>query len=158
MSASTAPLSAPKSATKPFVAIFAGLAVVVALIGSARIGGYQPPSSLPDNAVLQTRILHVEDTEAGAVIVQDAKTGENIITYKMGEGSFFRATLRTLVHDRLHKGLGIEGNFRLETHSGDQLFLIDEVTGKALPMNAFGPANAAVFAALMSNPKQGEGQ
>jgi putative photosynthetic complex assembly protein len=154
MSVNTAPLSE----TKPFAAIFAGLVVVVLLIGSVRLGGYQPPSSIPDNVVLNTRLLHVEDTPQGGVIVNDAQTGQNIITYQLGEGSFFRATLRTLVHDRLHKGLGIDGNFRLETHTGDQLYLIDEVTGKALPMNAFGPANAAVFAALMSNHNQGEGQ
>ncbi len=154
MSVNTAPLSE----TKPFAAIFAGLVVVVLLIGSLRLAGYQPPSSIPSNAVLQTRMLKVEDGASGIVVVRDAQTGEEIITYGMGEGSFFRATLRTLVHDRQHKGLGIEGNFRLETHSGNQLFLIDEVTGKALPMNAFGPANAAVFAALMSNHKQGEGQ
>ena len=154
MSASTAPVSE----AKPFAAIFAGLIVVFALIGAVRLGGYRPPSSVPDNNVLQTRILHVEDTASGAVIVRDAVSGRNIVTYQMGEGSFFRATLRTLVHDRQHKGLGIEGNFRLESHSGDQLYLIDEVTGKALPMNAFGPANAAVFAALMSNNLKGEGQ
>jgi putative photosynthetic complex assembly protein len=134
------------------------LAVVFLLIGVVRLGGYQPPSSLPDDAVLQTRVLQVEDTEGGAVTVSDAKTGEKIITYGMGEGSFFRATLRTLVHDRQHKGLPTEGNFRLETHTGNQLYLIDEVTGKALPMNAFGPGNAAVFAALMSTPSKGEGQ
>ncbi len=146
------------SETKPFRAIFAGLVVVFALIAAGRLAGYQPPSSLPDDPATQTRVLQVEDSAQGAVTVRDAQTGENITTYQRGEGSFFRATLRTLVHDRLHKGLSLEGNFRLETHSGNQLFLIDEVSGKALPMNAFGPANTAVFAALMSNPKQGESQ
>ncbi len=148
----------PQSAAKPFTAIFAGLVAVVLLIGAVRLQGYQPPSSIPDDTVLQTRELQVEDLSSGAVTVRDAQTGQNIVTYQMGEGSFFRATLRTLVHDRLHKGFGLEGNFRLESHAGDRLFLIDEVTGKALPMNAFGPANAAVFAALMSNPSKGEGQ
>jgi putative photosynthetic complex assembly protein len=143
---------------KPFGLIFVGLMIVVVLIAAARLSGYQPPPSLPGDIASQFMVLKVEDSAEGAVIVRNATTGEKIITYKRGEGSFFRATLRTLVHDRQHKSLNLEGNFRLETHAGGQLFLIDEVSGKTLSMNAFGPANTAVFAALMSNPKQGESQ
>ncbi len=143
---------------KPFGAIFIGLVFVVMLIGAARLSGYQPPSSLPADVASQVLVLKVEDSTDGAVIVRNAKTGEPIATYKSGEGSFFRATLRALVHDRMHKSVNREGNFRLETHSGNQLFLIDETSGKTLSMNAFGPANTAVFAALMFNPKQGESQ
>ncbi len=146
------------SETKPFMFIFAGLALVILLIGSARLGGYHPPSSLPSEPALQTREIAVEDSTLGSVIVRDAKTGEQLALYKSGEGSFFRATLRTLVHDRMHKGLTREGNFRLESHSGNQLFLIDEVSGKTLSMNAFGPSNTAVFAALMPTSQKGVSQ
>jgi putative photosynthetic complex assembly protein len=138
---------------KPFAVIFAGLVLVVVLIGSARLAGYRPPPTLPADVALQTRVLQVEDSSLGSVVVRDGKTGDLIATYKRGEGSFFRATLRTLVHDRMHKGLSLAGNFRLETHGKNQLFLIDEVSGKTLAMNAFGPSNAAVFAALLSTPK-----
>ncbi len=146
------------SATKPFIAIFAGLAAVLVLIGAARLNGYQPPPSLPSDPALQSRELAIEDSSEGAVVVRDAKTHATISIYKRGEGSFFRATLRTLVHDRQHKSLSQDGNFRLETHKGNQLFLIDEVSGKTLSMNAFGPSNTAVFAALLSTPNQGESQ
>jgi putative photosynthetic complex assembly protein len=148
----------PTSETKPFIVIFAGLAVVILLIGSARLAGYRPSPSIPAEPALAMRELSVEDSTEGSVIVRDAKTGETIASYKRGEGSFFRATLRTLVHDRLHKGFSLKGNFRLENHSGNRLFLIDEVSGKTLAMNAFGPTNTAVFAALMFNPNQGESQ
>lgn len=143
--------------TKAFKFIFAGLACVFVLIGSMRIAGYKPPSSLPIEPALQIRVLAVEDAPEGKVMVRDAKTGELIVTYNRGEGSFFRATLRTLVNDRRHKGLASGGNFRLEAHAGNQLFLIDETSGKTLSMNAFGPSNTAVFAALISNKKEGEG-
>ena len=143
--------------TKPFRSIFIGLACVFLLIGGFRLAGYQPPPSLPTEPASQMRELKVEDSAEGSVTVLDAKTGEKIVQYNRGEGSFFRATLRTLVHDRLRKGLTLDGNFRLETHLGNQLFLIDEVSGKTLSMNAYGPANMAVFAALMSNQKKGEG-
>ena len=143
--------------SKAFRFICVGLVAVVITIGSLRLAGYQPPPSLPNEPALATRVLAVEDADQGTVIVRDAKTGENIATYKHGEGSFFRATLRTLVNDRRHKGLALDGNFRLEAHSGHQLFLIDETSGKTLSMNAFGPTNTAVFAALISNQKEGEG-
>lgn len=146
------------SETKPFMFIFAGLVLIILLIGSARLAGYQPPSSLPNEPALQSREIAVEDSTLGSVVVRDAKTGEQIAIYKSGEGSFFRATLRTLVHDRMHKGLTQNGNFRLEMHSGNQLFLIDEVSRKTLSMNAFGPSNTAVFAALMPTSKQGVSQ
>lgn len=143
--------------SKIFAAVFTGLGAVIVMIGLARVDGYAPPPSLPDDVASQTRELKVEDAALGSVIVRDAKTGENILTYGMGEASFFRATLRTLVNDRRHKSASIDGNFRLETHLGNQLFLIDEVTGKTLSMNAFGPVNTAVFSALMSNHNKGEG-
>ncbi len=143
--------------SKAFRLIAMGLIAVVVAIGSLRLSGYQPPPSLPNEPALATRVLAVEDADQGTVIVRDAKTGENIATYRHGEGSFFRATLRTLVNDRRHKGLALDGNFRLEAHSGHQLFLIDETSGKTLSMNAFGPTNTAVFTALISNQKEGEG-
>ena len=61
------------------------------------------------------------------------------------------------MNDRRHKGIPLEGDFRLERHNGNQLFLIDEATGKTLSLNAYGPANTAAFAAFMSNQKKGEG-
>ena len=143
--------------TKPFRSIFIGLAGVFLLIGAFRLAGYQPPPTLPTDPASQVRELQVTDSAEGSVTVRDVKTGETIVQYQRGQGSFFRATLRTLVHDRMRKGLTLDGNFRLETHMGNQLYLIDEVSGKALAMNAFGPANTAVFTALMSNQKKGEG-
>ena len=141
--------------SRAFTFIFLGLGAVFLSIGFLRLAGYKPPPSIPDEPALATRVLAVEDAAQGTVIVRDAKTGENIVTYKHGEGSFFRATLRTLVNDRRHKGLALGGNFRLEAHSGHQLFLIDETSGKTLSMNAFGPSNTEVFAALMPNWKKG---
>ena len=135
------------SVDKPFGVIFAGLAAIVVLIGIARLAGVQPPPSLPLVAATQTREIMVEDGALGSVIVRDAKTGVMIKTYKSGEGSFLRATLRALVNGRKHQGLSSQGNFRLESYAGPQLFLTDEVSGKTLSMNAFGPTNTAVFAA-----------
>lgn len=149
--------AAPIISQKPFAAIFVALALTVVAIGSARLSGYQPPSVLPAQTPDVARVLQFEDAPQGTVIVRDVKTGEQIASFGRGEGSFVRATLRALVNDRRHKGIPLEGDFRLERHNGNQLYLIDEATGKTLSLNAYGPANTAAFAAFMSNQKKGEG-
>lgn len=143
---------------KPFVAIFIALALTVLAIGASQLSGYQPPPTLPAAAAEETRLLRFEDAQQGVVIVRDANSGETIATFGRGEGSFVRATLRALVHDRIRKAVTNEGDFRLERHAGPQWFLIDEASGKTLSLNAFGPDNTAAFAVFMSNQKKGEGQ
>lgn len=143
---------------KPFAAIFIALGLTVLAIGASQLSGYQPPPILPAVASEETRWLEFEDASQGTVIVRDAKSGETIATFGRGEGSFVRATLRALIHDRIRKGVSKQGDFRLERHAGPQWFLIDEASGKTLSMNAFGPDNTAAFAAFMINQKKGEGQ
>ena len=150
--------AAPIISQKPFAAIFIALALTVVAIGASRLSGYQPPASLPTLAPDEVRLLKFDDAPQGNVIVSDAKTGETIKTFGRGEGSFVRATLRALVHDRIRKGVSAEGNFRLERHAGPQFFLIDEASGKTISLNAFGPDNTTAFAAFMSTSKRGEGQ
>jgi putative photosynthetic complex assembly protein len=151
-------LTAPIFPQKPVMAVAGLMMVTVLLIGSMKLAGYQPDKTLPSSVSDASRTIRAEDASEGRVIVSDAKTGEIIATYHRGEGSFFRAALRALVNTRKHMGLSVGGDFRLESHNGSQLFLIDDTSGKVLPLNAFGPANTAVFAAFMSNPKQGESQ
>jgi putative photosynthetic complex assembly protein len=150
--------TSPIISQKPFAAIFVALALMVAVIGASRLAGFQPSTSLPVQTAEETRWLHFADAPQGSVVVRDVKTGETVKTFGRGEGSFVRATLRALVHDRIRKGTSNEGDFRLERHKGPQFFLIDEATGKTISLNAFGPSNTAAFAAFMSNQKKGEGQ
>jgi putative photosynthetic complex assembly protein len=150
--------TAPIISQKPFATIMFALCLTFLAIGASRLSGYQPPSSLPAQASDETRLLQFEDAPQGSVLVRDALTGETIATFGRGEGSFVRATLRALVHDRIRKGITNEGHFRLERHAGPQFFLIDEASGKTLSLNAYGPDNTAAFAAFMFNPKKGEGQ
>jgi putative photosynthetic complex assembly protein len=143
--------------TKPFAAIMAGLVLTMVVIGASRLAGYEPASSLPQTEPAALRTLQFEDAPQGTVIVRDAQTLETIHSFGRGEGSFVRATLRALVNHRKHQGIPLGGDFRLERHAGGQLFLIDEATAKTISLNAFGPANTAVFAAFLSTEK-GEGQ
>jgi putative photosynthetic complex assembly protein len=142
---------------KPFVAILAALAMIMALIAVSRLSGFEPENSLPGQAAEATLRLKFEDAPGGVVLVRDAATGKVIEDFGTGEGAFLRATLRALVNQRRKDGATAQGDFRLERHNGHQIYLIDEATGRALALNAFGPDNTAVFAAFMSNQK-GEGQ
>jgi putative photosynthetic complex assembly protein len=151
-------LTAPIFPQKPVIAVAGLMLVTVLLIGTMKLVGYHPDPTLPATPPDASRTIKVEDASEGRVIVSDAKTGETITTYHRGEGSFVRAALRALVNTRKHMGLAVGGDFRLESHNGQKLYLIDDTSGKVLPLNAFGPANTAVFAAFMSNPKQGESQ
>jgi putative photosynthetic complex assembly protein len=135
----------------PLLATVLSLATVVAMIGAARTHGIRPEPSLPQATPLEQRILRFEDAAQGNVVVRDAKTGDVIQTFGRGEGAFVRATVRALVHDRIKQGIQSSDDFRLETHNGAQLFLIDEASGRAISLNAFGPTNTAAFAAFMSN-------
>jgi putative photosynthetic complex assembly protein len=142
---------------KPFVAIIAALGFIMALIAVSRLSGFEPESSLPTQVADETVLLKFEDAAGGVVLVRDAATGKVIEDYGIAEGVFVRATLRALVNQRRKEGVTAHGDFRLERHNGHQFYLIDEATGRALALNAFGPSNTAVFAAFMSNQK-GEGQ
>lgn len=150
-------LAHPIVSQKPFAAIVAALALVVVAIGGARLSGFTPPSSLPAQQPDAVRVLKFEDADAGIVFVRDAKSGDIIQKFGIGEGAFLRATLRALVNDRRKQGNTEQGDFRLERHTGGQHYLIDEATGRSISLNAFGPDNSAVFAAFMSNQQKGEG-
>jgi putative photosynthetic complex assembly protein len=147
----------PVMSQKPFVAILAALAMIMALIAVSRLSGFEPESSLPNQAAEETMRLKFEDAAGGVVLVRDSATGKVIEDFGTGEGAFLRATLRALVNQRRKEGATAQGDFRLERHNGHQFYLIDEATGRTLALNAFGPDNTAVFAAFMSNQK-GEGQ
>jgi putative photosynthetic complex assembly protein len=143
---------------KAFVGVALALASTVVLMTATKHFGVSTPDAAQSTSPDATLTLRVDDAPQGSVIVRNAETGGTIKEFKRAEGSFLRAALRALVNDRRHKGATLQGDFLLERHSGGQLYLIDGVTGKKLSLNAYGPDNAAVFAAFMSNPKKGEGQ
>jgi putative photosynthetic complex assembly protein len=131
------------------IAVAVALALTLAAIGAARYSGFKPETTLPQVAALQVRVLQFEDAKNGRVVVRDATTKRVIQEFGSGQGTFIRATIRALVNDRKRRGITNTGDFRLEAHTGQQLFLIDEASGKAISLNAFGPDNAAAFAAFM---------
>jgi putative photosynthetic complex assembly protein len=136
---------------KAMLGIATALALTIAAIASAKLSGFQPESSLPKQVPERVRSISFENATSGTVVVNDAQSGEQLKRFASDEGAFVRATLGALVNDRKRRGITATGNFRLEVHTGKQLFLIDEASGKVISLNAFGPDNAAAFAAFLKN-------
>ncbi len=130
------------------------------LVGSAMLGSLvftgwhqyqkaQTPEPAPVVGVLDSRQLVFRDARDGSVEVIDATTRETLEPI-VGEAGFARGVLRGLAQARLRQG-GTSGEpFELRAESAGTLRLIDPVTGRAVDLTVFGPANAAVFQSYLN--------
>ncbi len=122
-----------------------GLAVLtLAVVSWQRLSGARPADA---PAATWQRALHFEDRPNGDVAVVDAQDRAEIARFS-GEQGFLRGALRTLARERLRSGLGPAEPFVLSGHANGRLTLSDPATGMRIPLESFGPGNAAVFAPL----------
>jgi len=70
-----------------------------------------------------------------------------------GEGGFVRSTLRSLVRERRRQGVGDGPPFEVSIPGPGQVLLADPATGRRVPLEAFGPTNAAAFARFIGEPE-----
>lgn len=94
-----------------------------------------------------TRTLHFQDTATGDIEVIDAKVNAAVAHFS-GEHGFLRGTLRALTRERALRGIGPAQPFELVGHVDGRLTLRDPATGQRIPLQSFGPTNAAVYAGL----------
>ena len=126
------------------------IAFTIALVGAARL------ELLPEverSAVEQvaSRDLQFQDSADGSILVVDAEAGEQIDRVEPGTNGFLRATMRGLANERKQRGLSREVPFRLTYWEDGSLSLDDLATGQRVNLEAFGPTNAGVFAALLND-------
>jgi putative photosynthetic complex assembly protein len=128
-----------------------GLVLVTCLLAVAafRFAGHQPREVSYRDAVASAR-LGFSDLGAGTVRIYDWDRGIELDTLAAGEGSFIRGVLRSLVRERRARGLVTEDPFTLLQYPDGSLVLEDPLTDERIELWAFGPANAGVFAALLS--------
>jgi putative photosynthetic complex assembly protein len=136
-----------KSDTVPWAVKFLGSLLLVTLIGVgfARIQGYSAQQA--DAATVWQRDLIFTDGPEGTVLVIDAHSKKEIAKFE-GEQGFLRSTLRALVRERRREGMGAETPLNLIGRADGRLTLLDPSTHQRIDLEAFGPANAAVFANL----------
>jgi putative photosynthetic complex assembly protein len=92
----------------------------------------------------------VEDRAGGGEIpILDGRTGEVLVVLPPGEGGFLRGAVRPLTRERTIRSADPSEPYRLTRWSDGRLTLMDPVSEIQMDLGAFGPDNAAAFAALL---------
>jgi putative photosynthetic complex assembly protein len=131
----------------PFAVLALGATVVLGC-GAARWAGYA--SQPAPQKILATISLNFADAPDGSVLVRNALTGALIETVPPRGGGFLRSTMRVMATEREADHLGAAPPFTLTAMTGNRLALTDTATNQTLELEAFGPSNAAEFAAILS--------
>ena len=93
--------------------------------------------------------FRAEDQVDGSIVLRDVADPRIVGWLRPGEDGFVRGTLRGLAQARQRGGQGPEAPFSLTRFADGRLALADEATGRAVPLEVFGPTNAQAFARLM---------
>lgn len=125
------------------------LAFTLLAVAAVRWSGV--PTREPDAATISERSLRFEDRADGSVSVVDHATGQEVQRVQ-GEAGFLRGALRALTRERHARGIGQAAPFLLSARADGRLTLSDPQTGARLDLESFGPANAGVFARLLTPP------
>ena len=144
--------SAANSATyKPVIVsrvALIGAAALVALVTVAALARRDAAVAPALAPVVRTRAVLFADRTDGAVVVTDA-ADRQLVAVETGQLGFLRQTMRGLALDRQAQGGQPGAPFTLTYYADHRLILRDPVTGRQVELEAFGPTNAAVFAALL---------
>jgi len=119
-----------------------------------RISGNPPISQVPQpEQVIQSSELRFKDGPEGTVSVfevVDDQTELLVDVIEVGEGGFIRGLLRSLARARRANDIGDEHPFLLTEQADGSLFLEDPMTEQRIYLQAFGPASAESFKALLT--------
>jgi putative photosynthetic complex assembly protein len=140
----------------PRLPLFGAIALVCVAMGTvaaARLSGTSARMMIHDDAPVASRMLRFEDRKDGSVGILDAITAQDIAVAAPGTNGFLRGTMRGLMRTRKLGEIKATEPFRLELYADGQLVLTDTIVKKPIALNAFGPSNAAVFAAFLPTPK-----
>lgn len=151
MNATATPLTQPR-----IVLIGIGALVLAALlaVGAVRWSGVSVRE--PDAPSVATRLLRFEDRLDGSIAVIDARSGATLDRLR-GEQGFIRGALRALTRERRMRDVGPMPPFELAARADGRLTLVDPSTGARIDLESFGPANAGVFARLMTLNNENRG-
>jgi putative photosynthetic complex assembly protein len=124
------------------------LGLSLAMVGIARITGYEPAKPA-QSVVVESRDLRFVDRSDGAVLVY-ANPGDRLIdVLQPGTNGFVRGVLRGLVRERRADHVGAAPPFRLTRWADGRLSLDDPSTGRHVDLEVFGPTNAGAFAQIL---------
>jgi len=133
----------------------AGALVVLslAMVGMARVTGYQPAKPQASAAV-DSRELRFVDRADGAVLIYSGGVSAGVEekpvdVLQPGTNGFVRGVLRGLARERRADRVGEAPPFRLTRWADGRLSLDDPSTGRHVDLEVFGPTNAGAFAQIL---------
>ena len=132
--------------------------VILILIGVTilRVTGFEPDTPQPKGSVVAHSELRFEDGPDGSIEIYRHPSGVILKTLSAGEGGFLRGVMRSLARDRRSRDIDMTVPFVLERYADGALILTDPAIGQELNLAAFGPTNAAAFAALLEAATGGQ--
>lgn len=129
---------------------------LIALVLLALIGVIALLPPVPDGPVhvVATRLLRVDASDDGRVVLSDADTGAVVGVVPAGGESFVRGILHGSAISRRQYYVDQTLPYRLTALSNGRLTLVDDFTHITIDLVSFGPTNARSFAALLAVPAQ----
>ena len=138
---------------RPLMAV--GLLLLVILLGVAtiQITGRGAIRVADAEAVSVRQLVFVDRTDGGIDVIA-AQSGMVVHSVAPESNGFLRGAMRGLARERKRQGFGPELPFDLIGRADGRLTLLDSSTGRRIDLDAFGPDNVAVFAALMKTDER----
>ncbi|MFN3554276.1 MAG: photosynthetic complex assembly protein PuhC [Novosphingobium meiothermophilum] len=152
----------PRPALMLAGALVATTLVLTALVQTGVLNREAVPSAERASAgiaAVEIRHLTFSDRSDGAVVVEDADSGQTLAVL-MGEndgGGFVRGVMRGMARERKMRGVGQEAPFELALWQNGSLSLLDPATGRSVELGSFGPDNRAAFMQFLKTPAKGAG-
>ncbi|MEL6677405.1 MAG: photosynthetic complex assembly protein PuhC [Pseudomonadota bacterium] len=131
------------------VAVAAFLVVVLTLVAIARLTGAPPQAMPPVSAVHSDRMLAMERTADGGMIVHDATTGALIVELSPQRAGFIGGVWRVVLFERRKTGADPAAPLRLVRWEDGRLSLLETTSDWRMELIGFGATNLEAFARLM---------
>jgi putative photosynthetic complex assembly protein len=147
MSAQTLAGQPGRRSRTPLIAAAVLISYALLAAGYGRLEGLAKPQ--PDSKPTAERSLSFADRSDGAVVVTWADQNR-VLDVMTGQNGFLRGTLRGFARTRRADGVGAIPPMRLSGYADGRLILTDPSTGRYVELEAFGSANEAVFARLLT--------
>ncbi len=147
MNAQAMTAAAPRRNKTPLIGAVVLVTYALLAAGYGKLEGLAKPQL--DSHPTAERSLAFADRADGAVVVTWADQGR-VLDVMTGQNGFLRGTLRGFARTRRADGVGAAPPMRLSGYADGRLILTDPSTGRYVELEAFGSANEAVFARLLT--------
>lgn len=134
------------------IGLFLAVGMTAAYLGRQEAAPMPAASAAaPSDKPVETRLLRFVDLDSGGIAIFDDGAAEPFEVVPSGGDGFLRGTLRGLARARKLQHEGATRPVALVRTADGKLHLADSVTGRNIYLEAFGPANAAVFERIMKH-------